>query len=280
MKHLLVNIYSVLPNSVKRLLIGNVLFKHLVRPVLMQKETYRETFTWVKRSYEGYPVKFKFFAAFKDVIKAKNKGVENTLLNKSIQLIKELKPNYNGLVILDIGANFGYLSMVWAQTIAKRGMVYAFEPNARVYSSFRKSVDANNLDAIIKVENQAVGRSNGKVALYINNTTSNVKANVLNVDEELPLSTNIAMTSIDSFLKSKTLLACDLIKIDVDGIELDILKGSIKTIETLRPIFIVETNNNSEIIDFFTEKNYKVLDMALKMFSSGVLPPNVFCVPN
>ena len=69
-------------------------------------------------------------------------------------------------------------------------------------------------------------------------------------------------------------------RLEVVLIELDILKGSIKTIETLRPIFIVETNNNSEIIDFFTEMNYKVLDMALNTFSSGVLPPNVFCVPN
>ena len=78
--------------------------------------------------------------------------------------------------------------------------------------------------------------------------------------------------------KSKTL--SDLIKIDIDGLEMDVLEGCLKTIDRFRPVFIVEFNNNRDLITFFNELDYKILDLNLKEFNSqGNLPLNIHCVP-
>ena len=213
--------------------------------------------------------------------KAQKHGIENTLLRSSLKLMDELKPNRTDLVIMDVGANFGFLSLVWAQTIANRGQVYAFEPNPKVYSSFCKSVQNNNLENIIHVEHKAVGKTEGTVELFLSPTTSNVNPDVNTMDSIPPNHTMVDMTTIDAFLKNKGLTTCDLIKIDVDGIELHILEGSKQTIKACQPIFVVEINNDIRIIDFFKWHRYRVLDMQLVEYKyDDPLPPNVFCVPN
>lgn len=231
----------------------------------------------INRNYQQYVVKFSFIAPIKEASKAQKQGVETTLLNNSIKLCNLHKTDRQDLTVLDIGANFGFLSLVWAQTICKEnGRVVAFEPNRYVFESFAKSIVKNNLGTTIMLEHSAVGFENKMVKLFLNNTTSNVLMSEVAID-----SVSSPMVTIDTYMDTNNMNRCDLIKIDVDGIELDILKGSIKTIEAFKPIFIVETNNNLEIINFFKEKNYKVLDMALKVYVSGsVLPPNIFCVPN
>ena len=89
------------------------------------------------------------------------------------------------------------------------------------------------------------------------------------------------MVRVDDYVAKNNISKCDLIKIDVDGVEHDILKGSLKTLEQFKPICIVETNDDHHIVDFFIDNNYKVLDEKLNEYKAGVrLPPNIYCVPN
>ncbi|TWO34365.1 FkbM family methyltransferase [Seonamhaeicola sediminis] len=230
----------------------------------------------INRHYQQYNVKFGFWAPIKEASKAQQRGVETTLLNNAIKLCNLYKANRQYVTVFDIGANFGFLSLVWAQTICSdNGKVVAFEPNKQVCDSFKKSIKKNRLEAIITLENVVVGSENKTVELFLNYTTSNVLK-----PEKISDSVSIPMVTMDTYVLENNFDTCDLIKIDVDGIELDILQGCLYTLERFKPIFIVETNDNMEIIDFFMEKNYKVLDMSLKEYAKGtVLPPNIFCVP-
>ena len=80
-------------------------------------------------------MEFSLFASIKVASKAKNNGIENTIPRNSIQLINNYKKSQNKDTVLDIEANFGYLNLVWANSIAKNGKVIAFEPNLNVYNS-------------------------------------------------------------------------------------------------------------------------------------------------
>lgn len=275
---LIAKLYQVLPPKIRNSIGKSSLLKPLRDILLRSQGTFRETEVLVQRNYLNYFVNFHFFASIKTAAKAQKKGIENTILRNSINLFRDLKTAQNNAIIFDVGTNFGYLSLVWANSIAQDGLVVAFEPNTNVFSSFKKSISANNLKNIVQTSNLAVGKTNGKIQLFLGTTTSNTleengetKGNAVSVE----------MVSLDSFISKKNFLRMDIIKIDVDGIELDILEGAKELIEKFSPIFIVETNNDTRIIDFFWQRNYHVLDMALNPYITGnSLPGNIFCIPN
>lgn len=277
MNRLLIKLYTIIPNKIKHF-VGNISWLSVIRNLLLKQHgIYRETHAFITRSYENYLVDFEFYGSIKDVAKASKGGIENTLLKNSFKLINTYIKHQDDCVIFDIGANFGYLSLVWGTSIcSKNGRLYAFEPNLNVYSTFKKSIGENNLSKIIKAEQKAVGFKNKTIELYLDNTTSNVEKN--------PNSNNtvlVDMVSLDSYFKQNKIDKCDLIKIDVDGIEYNILIGSIKTILNFKPIVIVETNNDIRIIEFFKNHNYKILNMKLEEYLvTDEIPLNIFCLPN
>ncbi|NND24790.1 MAG: FkbM family methyltransferase, partial [Flavobacteriaceae bacterium] len=229
----------------------------------------------VTRTYQDFVVNFDYFASIKGASKAQHKGVENKMLNNSISLLKK-RTGTNDCVIFDVGANFGYLTLVWARSLSKYGKVIAFEPNANVNKTLSKSIRANVLENTVRLEQLAVGSEEKEIELFLENTTSNVVES-----DNSGSSIKLQMTSIDKYISNHNVSRCDLIKIDVDGIELDILNGSVNALEEFQPIYIVETNDDHKIIDFFKQKNYTVLDATLNPYKDGEkLPPNIFCVPN
>ena len=244
--------------------------------MLLRKDGhYKERTVTINRSYLNYDVNFKLVASVKEASKALNKGVENTMLRNSIELLRNRQKKSENITVLDVGANFGYLTLVWAKSICQNGTVISFEASPIVYKTLSKSVALNNADNI-RVENLAVGNDNKAIKLFLNDSTSNV----METEDSGP-SEMVNMVRIDDYVSKKALSRCDLIKIDVDGIELDILKGSIDVLNKYKPIFIVETNDDYEIISFFIENNYKILDEKLEVYNDeDRLPPNVYCIPN
>lgn len=277
MKKVLFTLYKALPINLRNVLGSSTILKPIRSRILRADGVYKETEAFVRRDYSNYNISFNFFASFKIASKAEKHGIENTLLRNSIQLIKERGKTQDNAVVIDIGANFGYLSLVWSKTISKNGEIIAFEPNLNVFKSFSKSISSNNLKSKINLYNLAVGNEEKKIELFMNSTTSNT----LEVNKSILKKTMIDMVSIDFFMKKINKQDCDLIKIDVDGIELDILNGAREFIDSCKPILIVETNENHEIIDFFKERSYRILDMALNEYNpNDKLPANIFCVPN
>ncbi len=269
-------LYAWIPKSMQEKLGRSRILEPIRNIILHPQESFREISVPVNRNYCGYAVSFDFYASLKTAYKAENRGIENTIIRNAIQLLKQHKRIVEKeAVIFDVGANFGYLSLVWAKSIAQDGSVIAFEPNVNVHNSFKKSIQANKLSSIINLQNRAVGKKNGKIQIFLSTTTSNIVRN--NASKN---SVTIDMVSLDSFCEELNIGRCDLVKIDVDGIELDILNGSVNVIGKFKPIFIVETNADNKIIEFFNSQNYIILDMHLKIFQSGdSLPPNIFCVP-
>ncbi|MBB6681139.1 FkbM family methyltransferase [Aequorivita sp. 609] len=269
-------LYSTLSPQIRNRIGRSKLLKPIRDIVLRSNGTYKQVKVLVKRKYLEYETEFAFIASIKVASKAKNRGIENTILHNSINLIKTYKTKENNAIVLDVGANFGYLSLVWANSISLQGKVIAFEPNLKVYNSFDNSIKINKLEERILLNNLAVGSKNRNVELFSDSTSSNI----LQSQSKNRRSTTIEMVSLDSFCNRIGLNQCDLVKIDVDGIELDILKGADKLIEICNPIFIVETNDDNKLIDFFLKRNYQILDMKLNPFNlPNTLPQNIFCIP-
>lgn len=275
MKKLYEFISNRLSTKTKNQLGSNRFLKPIRDAVLRRKGRFKETFVEIEKNYLEYSTNFRYYASIKSALKAKHKGVENTILTNSILLLKQLNNTNDDCVIVDVGSNFGYMSMVWGQSVCRNGKVHAFEANNDVYSSFLNSINFNGF-ANINLNYKALGNSNQTVKMYHMDTTSNFN-NITNTDKfEM-----VDMLTLDSYDSQNDLGRCDVIKIDVDGIEYDILQGSIKVMQIYQPMYIVETNNDSRIVEFFTMNNYAVLDMKLKPYKSpSPLPSNIFCMPN
>ena len=153
--------------------------------------------------------------------------------------------------ICDIGGHVGTWSVPMAQ-YKDTEMIYAFEPNERVRECFIE----NTLPFKDKVTvyNVALGKENGKALLDIEeDNTGNTRIKVVN---ETDLKT-IEVRTLDSF----ELKDIDYMKIDVEGFELPVLQGAVKTIKESKPFIHVEMKTKRMLDkreDF--EKFFKMID--------------------
>lgn len=136
-----------------------------------------------------------------------------------------------GDVFLDIGANIGIYTLAAAHRVGATGTVYACEPHKPNCVALMKNVLANGFGATVKVFSSPLG-SVSKVAPFnyrsfeVASTGSQLGTSVLNNKEFRPAVSELCLqVSVDDLVEKSAMLSPSLVKIDVDGLELDILKG-------------------------------------------------------
>ena len=194
-----------------------------------------------------------------------------------------------GDVIVDVGAFLGYFALLGANA-ASRGRAYAFEPDPRDFPWLSHNIEANGLGDRVQALPTAVSDRSGWVTLYLaqeDQTQSSV----------YPLtnhgrSVQVEAVTLDAFL-GDTLP--DIVKIDVEGAELQALEGMTRSIQRGRPLLFVEWNPRALIragaqpeillrrleelgyrIELIDEDRRRVMD---PVFPDGKTYVNLRCVP-
>jgi FkbM family methyltransferase len=149
-------------------------------------------------------------------------------------LFQLVKP---GDIVLDVGANIGTLTVPLARKVTAAGAVFAFEPQRLVYQLLCANVALN---ALVNVScfNAAVGDARGNVRIPTLNPAVQANFGALRAEghEQGELRETIRIDDLP-------LPRCNLIKVDVEGLESRVLKGARKTIETHRPVLFMENND-------------------------------------
>jgi FkbM family methyltransferase len=149
-------------------------------------------------------------------------------------------------VCLDIGANIGLFSLALA-SLARRGKVYACEPNPKTFTYLEKNVAANRLG---NVSCLPWAFSAKKETLRFNSNDT-VLACSFALRQDAPPAwsdlftglVSVEATTVDDLVRETGLDRIDCIKIDVEGFELDVLKGARDTLERYHPAVLVEFNS-------------------------------------
>jgi FkbM family methyltransferase len=126
-----------------------------------------------------------------------------------------------GATVVDVGANIGYNTVYAARRVGPAGRVVAVEPATDNLRVLRENVAANALDNVV-VHAAAAGRAHERRALFLRGDVSavnslfeqSVYAAVTGVEQ-------VRVTPLDDLVNGDA----DLVKIDVEGAELDVLQG-------------------------------------------------------
>ncbi|MBE9166043.1 FkbM family methyltransferase [Pleurocapsales cyanobacterium LEGE 06147] len=178
-------------------------------------------------------------------------------------LASHLKP---GGVFYDIGANIGFFSILGAKLVGHTGKVYAFEPVPDNAAKIHHNARLNNFSQITVIE-KAVSGSMGEGQLLL---TRNIGGHTLaSVDRppDVQGSMAVALVSIDELIAREELTPPTLVKIDVEGAELDVLQGMKQTLAQYQPLVIYEIDAKQEasferkqqaVADFLQSQSYQI----------------------
>lgn len=132
-----------------------------------------------------------------------------------------LKP---GMVVLDIGANIGYYSLIAARIVGPNGKIYAFEPEPRNYELLEKNISVNGCTNVVPVQ-RAVSNRRGRVRLFIDKV--NLGGHSLSKGGESAESIEVEATTVDDFLKEvREERSVDVMRMDVEGAEGLVMEGA------------------------------------------------------
>lgn len=156
-----------------------------------------------------------------------------------------------GDLFVDVGANVGVYSLWAAETEAVS--VLAFEPSSLAYRRALENVELNDLHDRVRLLNKAVGAEPTFVHLTLGLDAVNqvVTADVEAVGTGVEV---VEQTTLDGEVASRSVPA--IIKIDVEGLELDVLRGARGVLARHRPALIIEANDVDGLTDLLAEIGY------------------------
>ncbi|UKT64383.1 FkbM family methyltransferase [Pedobacter mucosus] len=168
-----------------------------------------------------------------------------------------------GDIVLDIGANIGFHSLYFAELAGVNGLVLAFEPIEVNFSALQQNTTLNNFRQITIV-NKALGNENSQMNIHIDNYTQNPGA--FNLMEAGIKNTIVECIRGDDYLIANHIQKIDFIKVDVEGFELEVIKGLSESIQKFKPIIVFEYDqdyqsklniNPKEIFNLLTDFSYQ-----------------------
>jgi FkbM family methyltransferase len=162
-----------------------------------------------------------------------------------------------GWTVVEAGANIGAHTLLLSKQVGPRGKVYAFEPQRIMFQTLCANLALSSI-ANVFARCAALGDAPGTVKVPA------LDYNIENNFGGLPLDTypatdgeSVPVITIDSL----ELPQCQFLKVDVEGMELSVLKGARQTIERHRPILYVENDRperSPPLIEFLLALGYRL----------------------
>jgi len=183
----------------------------------------------------------------------------------------------DGVVALDCGANIGVHTIEWARKMAGWGSVVAIEAQERIYYALAGNIAINNCfnakamfaavtaeDGTIKIPqpNYLAPASFGSLELRKRENNEFIGQKIDYSDDTMSEVRAIRLDSLG-------LKRIDMIKLDIEGMELDALQGATNSIETCHPILIVESIKTDEgkLLSLLAQHEYQVFRMGMNFLA-------------
>jgi FkbM family methyltransferase len=165
-----------------------------------------------------------------------------------------------GMFVLDVGANFGYYSVLMADLIGPNGKLLAFEPNPHAASSAEASLLVNGFEARSTVVHSAASDIARRVAFAIpHHEPKNARMVPDGYTSDGEAIIQVSTVTVDEVCRRERKV--DFIKIDAEGGEYKIFQGMQKLIVRDRPVIVLEFNAARDSSD-------ALLDLILRTYGA------------
>lgn len=177
----------------------------------------------------------------------------------------------NGQTIYDIGGYIGMFTIFFARSVGKNGKVLTFEPNPRNCTMIFEHLKLNNLNNV-EVHQIALGKKREKATLAVRKSETgtgslqeDIKASIL--QEKGAETIQVEIDTLDNQITTNNLPKPDFVKIDVEGLEMDVLDGMRGIIKDYKPKLFIEIHgvdvqrkieNVQTVVDFLIAREYSI----------------------
>jgi FkbM family methyltransferase len=187
-----------------------------------------------------------------------------------------------GWVIFDVGSYIGTLALWAARLVGSTGCVVAFDGDPVNVTRLREHTIANALQNILQVVHAAVWSSGANKTIPFRCGKTMRSQGGVEIDEYRPILgsgdlINVPVISLDDFVASGSRVP-DLIKIDVEGGEMEVLRGGEKLFAMKRPLIIAEIHTRQareDVQRWLTSNAYSASETVL----GGPVPTRLFAWP-
>jgi len=172
-----------------------------------------------------------------------------------------------GDTIYDIGANIGFMTLLFARRTGPQGHVYAFEALPENAARLNSNIEINALKERVTIIQAAVVELSGPTEFLIGPSTGmgKVTGSAGRTSVEYDGSIRIKALSIDDFIKSSGNPSPSIVKMDIEGGEVLALPGMVNLLRERRPIMLVELHGHQAARvtwDLLNQAHYKICRMA------------------
>jgi FkbM family methyltransferase len=180
-------------------------------------------------------------------------------------VVKDIK-NYEqfysvkeGDIVLDAGANEGYLSIYYSKKVKKDGKVFAFEPDILNVAEMKRNLMLNTCTENILIYEDLLWNKNTSVTFFEAGTV----ASSVHFEPKKSKKVLKKAITIDSFCKREKIEHLDFIKMDIEGAEVEALQGATDTLTKYYPNFVIASYHSVDgeltyikVESFFKKNNY------------------------
>ncbi|GAB4455293.1 MAG: hypothetical protein OHK0029_11170 [Armatimonadaceae bacterium] len=193
---------------------------------------------------------------------------DRSILSRLISILN------NNSVVLDVGANVGFYSIPFGRALCTlNGRVFAFEPVPSNFDRLKQAVYDNSLVEIVTLEPIALGDKRGVIEMHLETENNASTGNAVILNDSIrkiagwgETNASAEVYTLDEYAEQMDIPSCKLIKIDIEGAEMNFLTGASGFIRRHRPIVFGEFNpywlkhfgtSLDEVLSFFSRIDYR-----------------------
>ncbi|MGA2911284.1 MAG: FkbM family methyltransferase [Candidatus Levyibacteriota bacterium] len=184
--------------------------------------------------------------------------------SETSRMIKYIK---KGDVVLDIGANYGFYTVLFSKWVGQEGRVHAFEPLPWAITLLEKNLLLNKATENTIVNKFGLGDKKNTAVIY-KYAWCDSGWSSMEKHGWIPTSNSrCKIITLDAYVKEKKINKVDFIKCDIEGGELPVFKGARATLAKFSPVIIFEVlkayekdfnYKPHELYDYLTSLNYDI----------------------